>query len=262
MKKRVERLNCMDNVFFFSVLYNPPENAIKNIILARLAGFIPIVYLNNVNEEYLNKLKDLEVVTLGGNSNVGLGVAFNEVEVYLSSNSVEHFIYFDQDTIVGQSSWNAIKNSYLNFFHDDVGMLYFNNHISSDDLSVVISSGCAFSLKVLSVIGYHDRSYFVEGVDYEFCLRLKAHGYKIKSVLLNAIDHSTLQDKAEKFFFGKKIDIRCYGSGRLSDFNKSHLRLIKKAIKLRQYKLLFFFIKSFIVFNLNELFNRFLRAIL
>ena len=61
MKKRVERLNCMDNVFFFSVLYNPPENAIKNIILAKSAGFIPVVYLNDVNEEYLNKLKDLEV---------------------------------------------------------------------------------------------------------------------------------------------------------------------------------------------------------
>jgi rhamnosyltransferase len=249
-------------IFFFSVLYNPQENAIKNIVLAKSAGFIPIVYLNSVNEDYLNELKDLEVITLGDNSNVGLGRAFNDVETYFTLHSIEHFIFFDQDTIVEKSGWNYIKSTYLNLFQDDVGMLYFNSHISSDDLNVVINSGCAFSLKVLSVTGYHDHFYFVEGVDYEFCLRLKAHGYKIKSVLLNAIDHSTLQDKTEKIFLGKKIDIRCYGSRRLRVFTKSHLRLIKKAIKLRQYKLLFFFIKSFIVFNLNELFNRFLMVIL
>ena len=249
-------------VYFFTVLYFPCGNALRNIKNAKLAGFIPIVYLNSVNEEYLKELEKLDVIIIGDNSNVGLGRAFNDVETYFTLHSIEHFIYFDQDTVVEQSGWNYIKSTYLNFFKDDIGMLYFNNHISNDDLSVVIGSGCAFSLKVLSVTGYHDRFYFVEGVDYEFCLRLKAHGYKIKSVLLNAIDHSTLQDKTEKIFLGKKIDVRCYGSRRLSDFNKSHFRLIKKAIKLGQYKLLFFFIKSFIVFNLKELFNRFLMAVL
>lgn len=249
-------------IFFFSVLYNPPKNAIKNIVLAKSAGFIPIVYLNSVNEDYLNELKDLEVITLGDNTNVGLGRAFNDVETYFTLHLIEHFIFFDQDTIVEQSGWNYIKSTYLNLFQDDVGMLYFNSHISSDDLNVVINSGCAFSLKVLSVTGYHNHFYFVEGVDYEFCLRLKAHGYKIKSVLLNSIDHSTLQDKTEKILLGKKLDVRCYGSNRLRDFNKSHFRLIKKAIKLGQYRLLLFFIKSFIVFNLKEFFNRFLMEVL
>jgi len=171
-------------------------------------------------------------------------------------------VYLNDVSEGGESSWVSIRDSYLGFFKDDIGMIWFNNHISNETPDIVISSGCTYSLKILRAIGYHDDSYFVEGVDYELCLRLKVKGYKIRSVRLNTIDHFTLQDKMDKFLFGKKINVRCYGWRRLIDFNGSHFRLISKAIEYGQFKMLLFFIKSIIMFNFRNLLNRLLMVVL
>ena len=87
-------------VVFFSILYKPTANAIDNIIVAKSLGFKPVVYLNSVDFSQLESLKNLEVVLLGENKNVGVGLAFFEFENYMNSLGLDYFIYFDQDTIV------------------------------------------------------------------------------------------------------------------------------------------------------------------
>ena len=61
---------------FFSVLYNPGENAIHNIALAAHNGFKPIVYLNNVDENFYHRLLAYDPVILGSNLNNSLQNAF------------------------------------------------------------------------------------------------------------------------------------------------------------------------------------------
>lgn len=247
---------------FFSVLYNPGPNALENIALAKSVGIQSIVYLNKVDAEYLKQLEALDIVILGNNVNDGLGVAFSEIEELLKKREVENFIYFDQDTVVGKSAWLDILKSYADhFLGKDVGMLYYSGY-KRPISSVVISSGCVFSIRVIDEIGNHDASFFVEGVDYEFCLRLKQNGYRIVNVFNAGIDHDILQDQHQKQIFGIKYSLRVYGQKRLNDFNVSHAKLIKMSLRYKQLRMAVFFLKSFIVFNCREFFSRFMMVVM
>lgn len=244
---------------FFSVLYNPPLNAIINIRNALSIGLRPIVYLNSVDEEIVVNLQNLGIVVLGDNSNVGLGVAFRDVEEYLESEGVKHYIYFDQDTSVSLDTWRFVLDTYLQLYkNNDIGLIFYGKGVSNNS-NIVISSGCLFSINIIKLIGYHDRTFFVEGVDYEFCLRLRMFNLRIVGMQSVGIDHDSLQDESFFSFLHSRIRLRIYGNRRLLDFNHAHFRLLHKSLMANQYRMHFFFIKSFIKFNANEFLSRVIR---
>src|SRR5690606_12510277 len=116
-------------------LFNPDANAIKNIILAGGLGFKSIVFINKVESEFLDKLKKLDVVILGNNSNVRLGVAFYELEMYLEEIGEEYFIYFDQDTVTTEETWGFISRTYFDIFsRKNTGMIFYGcNRVETSD---------------------------------------------------------------------------------------------------------------------------------
>ena len=243
---------------FFSVLYDPGPNALRNIRLAKSLGIVPVVYLNKVDNKLMDELRSLDVVQLGRNVNEGLGIAFYEVEQYLQDNSIEHYIYFDQDTVVEKPAWLMILNTYSALFEtNDVGVLFYggNKKRSTD---VVVSSGCLFSMRIIDGIGRHDKTYFVEGVDYEFCLRLRKNNYRVLNVFTEYIDHEALQDGNERKLLGSRFYVRVYGNSRLKDFNSSHVKLIFSSLRFGQVRMTFYFIKSMLAFNAKEYISRFL----
>lgn len=246
----------MKNVAFFSVLFNPEENAFQNIIKSIKFGFMPIVYANAVEESKIELLKSMGVVILGENKNVGLGKAFGELERYLKTFGVKYYLYFDQDTVVQEDAWRKILQSYKKLFTDpSVGMLFYGSN-RTDFSDVVVSSGCLFSMSVINKIGCHDETYFVEGLDYEICLRLKKNNYKIRNIYIDSIDHQSLQDGGVKSILGIKFNVRVYGNRRWKDFNLSHIKLIIDSLASGQYKMLLFFLKSVIAFNVGEIRSR------
>lgn len=245
---------------FLSILYNPDENAIKNIQAAKQLGIYPIVYQNEIDSSYEKRLKDLDIALLGSNKNIGLGMAFKEAEDFMQHNTIEHYIYFDQDTIVPVEAWLHIRDSYQSHFKEEnIGMLFYGN--SKINPMLVVSSGSLFSMTVIKKLGSHDGSFFVEGVDYEICLRLKASNYKIKNIPVNSIDHLSLQDNDQKKLFGITFNIRCYGRQRWKDFNLSHSKLLMKSLHLQEYKMFILFMKSFIIFNAREVYSRLLMVL-
>lgn len=249
-------------MYFFSVLYNPGANALINVRNSILAGFKPIIYLNKVSDDFLVSLKGYDVVILGDNVNAGLGVAFNEVGLYLQAKDAGSFIYFDQDTIVSEDAWRKISETYMNYIDkDNVGVIYYNDLSLNKFSNVVISSGCFFSIRALGDINYHDKTYFVEGVDYDVCLRLSNAGYKIKSIVLDGIDHKTLQDRNIIKVFGKEIDARLYGWHRLKDFNISHFKLLYRSLVSFNFSFFLYFLRSLVLFNFGQLYNKVLTVV-
>ena len=242
---------------FFSILYNPDVNAIDNIRNAKKLGILPIVYLNKVdNNSFLNELNKMDILIIGDNNNIGLGQAFYELEKHLTSVDLKYFIYFDQDTRVDLGAWLNILNTYEHLFTiPAVGLLFYGNNIQKYS-KLVTSSGCLFSLEILNEIGFHDNSYFVEGVDYEFCLRLNTFGYKILIIKCEDIDHHSLQDGFKVNFLSKIINLRIYGKSRTIDFNSSHKRLLRQAVTTYNFKIFFFLLKSFLKYNLMELISK------
>ena len=241
---------------FFSVLYNPDDNALINIRFAKSLGILPVVFLNKVDDIYLNKLLQQDVVILGSNINVGLGLAFNELEIYLKKKNHNFFVYFDQDTKVNQTAWTHILDTYKYMFEiPSVGLLHYG-HNTKTHSKLVTSSGSLFSLRILNEIGFHDKSYFVEGVDYEICLRLNLYDFKILNVKCLGVDHMTLQDGFKVNFLCKKFTLRVYGKNRTTDFNISHIRLLKKSISNFKYYFSLYFLKSLFKHNILEFISR------
>lgn len=238
-------------MIFFSVLFNPDLNAIRNIRLAIDNGFKVVVYVNKVSDVFLAEIKNNPCVILGDNTNVGLGAAFYEFEKYLSTKEDRYYVYFDQDTIVNNEAWEIIYNTAQNFFLDnEIGMIFYGNK-SNEYSDLVVSSGCLFSMDVIDRVGRHSKNYFVEGVDYEFCLRLRNKKLKIKNIYVEAIDHNSLQDNSEIKIFGYKFFLRKYGN-RLKDFNASHRRLIFSSLMSADFYMALIFIKSLVAFNIKE----------
>lgn len=245
-------------IAFFSVLYNPDANAVKNIKSSINNGFIPYVYINRADDGVLRELESLPIVTLGTNHNVGLGPAFHDFETRALEEKIEYFVYFDQDTIVEELAWMHIRRTFLQVFNKSgVGLLYYTaSHKLPPFPKVAISSGCFFSLDVIRKIGKHDPSYFVEGVDYEFCLRLRENGLRIKRIFIDGVDHLSLQNGVACKILGVDFALRYYGLRRLLDFNKSHAKLIRRSIRMRDYRMAIFFAKSAIKFNAKNIFSK------
>ena len=214
-----------------------------------------------VNILFCREITSLGAITLGCNQNVGLGQAFHDFEGYLEMLGEPGYVYFDQDTKTTDSVWKAVVNNFEIFeTRRDAGMLFFGNKKERFS-NVVINSGCLFSTDVISRVGKHCPSYFVEGVDYDYCLRLNAVGLKIYNIYCPDIDHHSLQDGKDTKILDMSFSYRIYGSRRLKDFNSSHFKLIKKSLINGQGRFFLFFIKSLILFNIVEHASRLLQRI-
>ena len=241
---------------FFSVLYNPSENAIENIKLAISFGLKPVVYINSADPNYLKSLQQLNVVILGKNKNVGLGVAFAEFEEYFLATDQEYFIYFDQDTIVNSEAWNNILSTYKELFsRQDVGLVFYSSDVPKYP-DFVINSGSLFSKSILIITGLHDRNLFLEGIDYEYCMRIRKKSLKIISTCCPGIDHDSLQDSFLRSVLGYKLKFRTYGAKRLCEFNKVHLKLLRISLLQGPKRDVVFLLRSFLCFNFKEVLSQ------
>jgi len=250
-----------ETVVFFSILFDPEQNALENIQNANRFGYKSVVYINRASSQFIADLNSLDVIVLGRNKNFGIGVAFSELEDYLKEYGIEYFLYFDQDTAVADHAWKYIQYSYKEFFSSpEIGLVFYGSNKSSYS-KLVVSSGCLFSMGVIRKLGNHDSTFFVEGVDYEFCLRLKNSNYKIRNVYLESIDHLTLQNGNSLTKFGFEVNIRIYGNKRLKDFNISHIKLIGSSFALGQYEMALLFVRSMVAFNVSEFVSRVLTRV-
>ena len=239
-------------LLFFSVLYEPCENALTNIKIAKSLGLKSVVYINSVEPHYLKTLKKLGVLILGENKNVGLGVAFAEFEEYFITTDQEYFIYFDQDTIVSKHAWKNILSTHSEAFSDtDVGLIFYGS-CTQKYPGFVINSGSLFSKRILNSCGLHAKNLFVEGIDYEYCIRIRKKSLKIMSISCAGIDHVSLQDSFIRSVLGYQFECRTYGLKRLFEFNKVHIRLLKIALFYGPRPDFLFLFKSFLYFNLKE----------
>lgn len=245
-------IHYLHMLVFFSVLYNPSHNLINSLRKAINHGFYCIVYINTVDHQFMQELEKMDVVILGNNKNVGLGLAFYELENFMVLQNFEYFIYFDQDTIVDDNAWTSISSSYLTHFENkDIGILHYSNSYKVKP-KLVINSGSLFSINILKQIGFHDKTYFVECVDYEFCLRLKINNLKIISIKCDGIDHESMQDGFSRNILFIKVPLRIYHKERMKDFNNAHFRLLENSLRRRLFSFSFYFLKSIVRQNVME----------
>lgn len=208
------------------------------------SSFIPAEVLDNSNLFYFTFHK-----------NAGIGAALRFMGSYAYNNDFDFLLYFDQDTIFSDLTLEYVEN-FLNLsienrtfsfeglfsitFRDgiiknaaregEISSTYFTIHRTD----LTISSGTVFEIEKLKKIGWHDDSYFIDGVDYFICLLAQKNGFYVAEIFdTPGLDHKTDQGDISCKIFSKVIRARRYPAYRIKNYLISSVKLIAMATKMR-----------------------------
>lgn len=218
------------------VLYHPPLEIVSRIELLRRAGLRTYLWLNsNLPAEI--ETSDCVLLNTSEN-NVGLGKAFVALLERAKTDGYQQLLYFDQDTVfTGESlgfidTFIAEGHLQSNFaairFCDPTNSLSKQNGLVLKPL--LLSSGMLFNLKANAT---HDEGFFVEGVDYQFCLDAASKGWDLGEIQCPGIDHLHQQPLWQYFFSKWKVDYRPYPLRRHLGFLWALIRLSVLSIYYR-----------------------------
>jgi rhamnosyltransferase len=178
-----------------------------------------IVVNNGSTDETLNLLsaKYPQVTVLNLPVNVGVGGGFSAGLAYAVTEKKHDWVWFlDDDSVPGGDGLESLLNG-LNRIgaienigilaplptHSQTalaypGMLWRNGWIrpSSEDLrqpicfvDAVISSGSLIRREAVEKVGLPRADFFMDFIDFEFCLRIRRHGYRIAMVCDSHLNH-------------------------------------------------------------------------
>lgn len=150
------------------------------------------VFDNTPNQKLGQKLGD-SVRLVKTNRNEGLGYALNYLMRETYQAGFERALYFDQDTLFDEMSLKWIR-CWIKDHVSDISTYPILNFlpVKSQQLKneggllpqrLLINSASLFHLPKLSEVGFHNRQWFLECVDYEMNLRMALSGYSMASVL-------------------------------------------------------------------------------
>lgn len=262
------------NIVVGFVIYRPGNNFLERLARTVADGFKVYIFDNSPEESNVRDFcltrNEIRYLTVGKNVGLGFGISSTCAQAYYENNLA--LIFFDQDTVFQSETLGFIESYHMN--HETLDVTYsavvFNAvrcNISEDakcfqDVNVAINSGSLFFLKNLKHIGWHNETYFVDGVDYEFCLNSKKHGFKIgKFMCTPGFDHLTEQADKEYRLFGKTAVLRVYPISRILDTIKSSCKLILSALFSFELSFAAMILKFISVYIFVQLISRFLKPV-
>jgi rhamnosyltransferase len=193
--------------------------------------------------------------------NKGLGMAMQELMLSAAAAGYDALLYFDQDTLFEPRTLQWI----LAWLQGRGLPAYAAVQFTSEQAVVVpavaplhpktllINSGCLFVAANLKALGGHDPAFFVEAVDYKFCLDAVHKGYQLAQVpTAPGIDHTSLQPAERRQWLGKTYTFRIYPHPRRWQFTISLLRLAFTAATRRQWLYCYVFLRNIGTFTITQ----------
>lgn len=228
------------------VVYKVEGGFLSRIQCAIDLGY-PVYILDNFPQQdmvraFCQGKEDVHYFTSGKNVGLGLGISFVSAQAYYQGHSA--LLFFDQDSIFIEDTLKFISNYYFSFpelsvTHSVVAFDSSGNGLSQDcfkNVSLVINSGSLFYLDNLSKMNWHSENYFVDGVDYEFCLRSELNGFKIGHYSCTpGFDHTTEQADKKYRILNRTYAMRAYSVSRMLDATRSSWRLVISAALSRKF---------------------------
>lgn len=237
------------------VTYGKCETLFPRLQKAAEAGFAIYLFDNSPDIcETRNFCKDVlkekvKYITCGKNIGLGYGISAISAQAYYDAHKA--MIFFDQDTVFNNSTLDFVENYFAKNSDKlkNYSAVVFNakNIPVLQDAIFIISSGSLFILDNVKKMNWHNENYFVDCVDYEFCLRSDNFGFKVGELgLVPGFDHQSEQPDAVYKVFGKERMLRKYSTRRVKDAVKGSLKLIFSSLASGNLKYFLASIKSFI----------------
>jgi rhamnosyltransferase len=245
------------NIAIGLVVYNPNVNLVGRLLDLITSGFSVYVFDNSpdcalVRQFSLNcTVGKINYYTCGKNVGLGFGISTVCAQAYYDSH--QSLLFFDQDTVFTDETVGFISEFYEEHagLVSDYSAIVFkardeltkdyvqngeNNKFIFRDVLMAINSGSLFYLENLKKLGWHNENFFVDGVDYEFCLNSNNNNYKIGECSLTpGFNHELEQDDSVYHIFGKTYKMRRYALSRVLDSITSNLKLVVLSIKSRNF---------------------------
>ncbi len=256
------------------VTYNPGDNLISRLSLALASGFVLYVFDNSPEDGIVQNFCDSKQACryFSCGKNVGLGFAISTVCAQAYYDSFPALIFFDQDTVFDENTLDFIENFYINNANiaSNYSAIVFNSQNSGDcaesncvfkDVLLARSSGSLFFLENLKKINWHNEKYFVDCVDYEFCLNSNNNNFKIgECSIAPGFDHESEQPDVRYIVFGKERLLRKYSAKRIIGTITASTRLLITSITTRNVVFFIAIIRSLAVYLYWQLVARLINA--
>lgn len=218
------------------ILYHPEESVLRRIERMINLGFCVYVFDNSpFDSKFARNIQENQnTYYLTSGKNVGLGFSLSLLCATAFAHGYQQLLFLDQDTGISAQTLAYIESfpqTLSSSIKQQYAALVFNGHTAADhsvqEVRLAISSGSLFNLAALQQIGWHNESYFVDCVDYEFCVRARRLGFKI-GLIKNTpdFDHVTEQPDRKISIFGKQVLVRRYAFSRVKDALYAYMKLI------------------------------------
>lgn len=211
-----------------TILYNYDKNILENIKSYENLVNEVVLIDNSVSSEYYHKYEKIlnKYTYISMNGNVGIAKALNAGIDYLKSKEYEWVLTLDQDSKLENNILDIYREYINNNDCEKIIILspqyIFDRFISSKpydtkELKYVMQSANLLNIDKFYKVGKFKEEFFIDMVDYEFCLRAHKFGYKIISCGNAKLNHSpaiTKRSKLLKFKYGYCSKERIYYQSR------------------------------------------------
>lgn len=214
--------------------------------------------LNNLNRKKLSCLDDIHssmkekgrIFLLRNNSNLGLARSYNKGVQIARQISADFILLLDQDSMIHPDTMKMLMESYDELRGLKVGAIgctnvQFNTMVSkkqgepwglkpkgyvelglSQEVFLKENSGLLVPMERFEEVGMFNESFFLDGVDYDFCLSLREHGYKVFRSKYAFISQSAgIETKLS--LIGREFKYTARGPERTYSIMESYLMLLK-----------------------------------
>lgn len=217
----------MDKVCAIVVSYNPDIDIAKNIN-ALIQQVDEVVIVDNgscmnskKNLRFLSRQKNVRLIC--NNKNIGIASALNIGARYALEAGYHWVATFDQDSKITPGFVHSMLTSYKACDYKEkvalVSPIYYdkktdiktkrglydnNDSVLFSEIEATITSGNLIKSNVFDFVGFFEDSFFIDYVDYEFCLRCRSKGFKIiespQALLIHSVGFG-----AKHSFFRKTV---------------------------------------------------------
>lgn len=198
-----------NEVIAIVIAYNIKKNLLSENIFSYINFVDKVLVVDNSDKptdlSNINKTNKIEYISLNGNFgiakalNVGLEYAFKYKYKYaltmdqdskFSNNLIEEYRKNQQANVAIYSPFYLIDRKRKKNNKKDVQYLYWT-----------MTSGNLLNLEYVKEIGKFKEDFFIDAVDYEFCLRARKKGYKILQCNKAILIHNPGITKTKKILF-------------------------------------------------------------
>lgn len=195
------------------VTYYPEAQVTDNLVLLK-AEFPIVLVIDNASDEATRRgLRDFcnasGIFFLENEKNMGIAAALNQGVQFAAEKQCTHVFFFDQDSRITPRYSTEMLKAYTGG-SIRLGLLipkYYDERVRSaippkvihGKIQLAITSGSMASIALLMRAGPFRECFFIDYVDYEFSLRVRALGYEIAECAGATLYHAPANPSSYRF---------------------------------------------------------------